>query len=116
MATEAEPLEQNWYVDRRRRRHFVVLDVDAEQGVIYIQDFDGDSDEMTLDEWYALDLEPAEPPEDYEGSMSNEDDEDHAFGYTGGSTDDGREPPGGPPRGRDTDWARPHGYPGRGRT
>ena len=79
MATEVEPIEGNWYYDRDKDRRFEVIAVDEQENRIDLQDFDGDLDEITFDLWFTLNLDVAEPPEEWTGPMDNPGDED--LGY-----------------------------------
>ncbi len=58
---------------------FEVVAFDGDEGSIELQYFDGTVMEMDLDDWRALardgSLQPADPPEDYSGSVDVEHDE-----------------------------------------
>lgn len=69
MSTEIDPVVGNWYQHTGEQK-FTVLDLDQEEGVVEIQYFDGDLDQIDLDEWYELALEPTGPPEDWTGAMN----------------------------------------------
>ncbi|MGH8646182.1 MAG: DUF6763 family protein [Gammaproteobacteria bacterium] len=82
MSTELDPVVGNWYqhTDDDEKK-FTVLDLDQEEGVVEIQYFDGDLDQIDLDEWYELVLEPIGAPEDWTGAMdgAEEDIEDDGW-------------------------------------
>jgi hypothetical protein len=51
---------------------FEVVAVDDEDGTIDIQHFDGTVEEMDFDAWEIGEFFPADPPEDYSGSLDIE--------------------------------------------
>lgn len=69
MPTEADPIVGNWYAHLDKGQRFFVTAVDEEAGTVEVQHFDGDLEEFTLDNWYALDVEPAEEPENWGGAL-----------------------------------------------
>jgi hypothetical protein len=75
MKREWNPVGQ-WYLRRDTQEMLQVLDYDAESGIIGVQTFDGDLDEIEEESWRALALEPAEPPEDWTGALDNLEEED----------------------------------------
>lgn len=72
MATETNPIVGDWYEDTQSGQHFEVVHLDEDNGLVQIQDIDGETQELGIDEWYERDFEPAEPPEGWD----EEDDED----------------------------------------
>jgi hypothetical protein len=82
------PIESQWYRHLDRDYLFQVTAVDEEAGTVELQRFDGDLEEIALEEWYALGVEPVEPPEDWTGPMDNVGHDDLGYsdsGTTGGS-------------------------------
>lgn len=71
MRGELDPIVGNWYARRDKGERFLVNDVNEDDGVIEIQHFDGDVEEIAAVEWRQMDLELAEPPEDWTGAMDN---------------------------------------------
>ena len=69
MSTEVDPIVGNWYQHLDKGQHFVVVAIDEDEGLIETQHFDGDIEEMTLEEWYQADLDTAEEPENWAGAM-----------------------------------------------
>jgi hypothetical protein len=51
---------------------FEVVALDEEDATVEIQYFDGTVEELEFDSWAELSCKPAEPPEDYSGSMDIE--------------------------------------------
>lgn len=64
MPTDQEPIVNQWYRHLDKGRQFQVTAIDDEEDTVEIQYFDGDVEEIDLDSWYELDIEPIEPPED----------------------------------------------------
>ena len=71
MIGEIEPIEGNWYHHLDREKDFMVLDVNKREGTIDIQYFDGDIEELEMEEWEEMDLEEIEPPEDWTGPLDD---------------------------------------------
>jgi hypothetical protein len=55
---------------------FLVLSVDEDSELVEIQHVDGDVEEIDLDTWAEMDLDPAEEPEGWSGSEGDDDDDD----------------------------------------
>lgn len=51
---------------------FEIIAVDDEDGTIDLQHFDGTVEEVDFDAWEEGDFIPADPPEDYSGSLDIE--------------------------------------------
>lgn len=79
MSTEVDPVVDSWYLRSDTQQRFEVVDIDEESHLIAIQYFDGDVDEVDLDEWYDWEIEPIEPPEDWTATADMERDD---LGYT----------------------------------
>lgn len=69
MPTEVDPIVDNWYQHLDKGQRFVVLDVNDDDGLIEVQHFDGDLEEISMEEWYELDLDTAEAPENWSGPL-----------------------------------------------
>lgn len=69
MANEFKPSVDQWYSRRGDDEMFRVVAVD--NGAIEIQHFDGEVEELDLDAWRELDIELAEPPENWTGPFDN---------------------------------------------
>ena len=69
MPTEVDPIVDNWYQHLDKGQRFVVVDIDTDDGTIEIQHFDGDLEEVSIDEWYEMDIDTAEEPENWSGAM-----------------------------------------------
>lgn len=80
MVTEVDPIVGNWYQHLDKGQSFEVVAVDEEGGTVDIQHFDGDLEEISFENWYLLDIELSEPPEDWTGAMDDIERDD--LGYT----------------------------------
>ena len=85
MSYDLDPVAGNWYQHLDKGLDFEVVAIDEDNATIELQYVDGTLDEISLDEWYEMDLEPAEPPEDWSGPIDDEDaDEPEPEPDTGG--------------------------------
>jgi hypothetical protein len=73
---EYEPVAGKWYRDLEEDESFQVLRVDEDEELVEIQHLDGDIEEIDLDTWSEMDVEPSEEPEGWSGSGDDEDDDD----------------------------------------
>ena len=71
---ETSPVIGNWY-RHENGELFEVVAYDEDDRSVEIQYFDGTVEELGADEWEQMELEEAEPPEDWSGSV-DVDDED----------------------------------------
>lgn len=92
MSTEVDPIPGNWYQHLDKGQEFQVIDVDETGGVVETQHFDGDIEEITLDDWYELDLEHIEPPEDWTGPVDEIEADDLGYSDTSMAPEDWSEP------------------------
>ncbi len=76
MSTELDPIVGKWYEDVERDQQFIVVSIDEDNGMVEVQDFEGEVEEIDLDDWYAMDLEVTEAPEGWSRSRDDSDDED----------------------------------------
>ena len=72
MPQNTKPIEGCWYESNDNGDIFFVIMVDEDDGVIEIQSYDGDLDELELAEWQEMDLEAIEQPEDFHGSIDGD--------------------------------------------
>jgi len=80
MPTEADPVVGHWYRHTDRGQIFQVVAFDEEEGLVEMQNFDGDLEETDLSTWYTMNIEVCEEPEDWTGPMDNVQRDD--LGYT----------------------------------
>jgi len=88
------PIIGNWYC-LRAGALFEVVALDEASGTVEVQYFDGTLEEMELDDWHAQcatgDIEEAEAPEDWTGSVDIDTEADASrSGNVGGIDDDRR--------------------------
>ncbi len=69
MTTEADPIVTTWYQHLDKGQKFQVVAVDNNENSIDIQYFDGDIEEIDIDDWYLMELEQIESPEDISGAL-----------------------------------------------
>lgn len=69
MTTEADPIVDNWYLHLDKGQRFYVTAIDDDSGTVEIQHFDGDIEEIDMDQWYEMDIEPSVEPENWSGAM-----------------------------------------------
>ncbi len=80
MGREYAPVPGKWYENREEDETFRVLSVDEDEELVEIEYVDGELEELDLDTWHELDLEPTEQPEGWsDESASDDDDEDDDF-------------------------------------
>jgi hypothetical protein len=72
---EYDPVAGKWYRDLEEDETFRVLSVDEDQELVEIEHLDGDVEEVDLDTWHEMDVEPTEEPEGWSGSGDDEDEE-----------------------------------------
>jgi hypothetical protein len=72
---EYDPVAGKWYRDLEEDETFQVLSVDEDEELVEIQHLDGDVEEIDLDAWHEMDVEPSEEPEGWSGSGDDEDDD-----------------------------------------
>jgi DNA/RNA endonuclease YhcR with UshA esterase domain len=61
MATEYDPRIGDWYKNVHGDT-FEIVAIDRDDGTLEIQYFDGTIEELELESWQELPVEPAEPP------------------------------------------------------
>jgi hypothetical protein len=78
---EYAPVPGKWYENREEEETFRVLSVDEDEELVEIEYVDGEIEELDLDTWHELDLEPTETPEGWsdDADADEDDDEDEDF-------------------------------------
>lgn len=92
MPIEAAPIESQWYQHLDKGLQFQVVAVDEEAGTIEIQYFDGDVEELDVELWKEMEIEPIEPPEDWTGPIDDVERDDLGYTETGMSGQDWSKP------------------------
>lgn len=84
MATDLDPIVGNWYQDLSADADFEVVAVDEDTGLVELRYFDGTREEIDLDDWYKMDINAAEPGDDWEEG----DDDDQTAEFEEGDADE----------------------------
>ena len=92
MATDCDPIIDNWYCRLDKGQRFRVVSIDEKTNAVGVQDFDGNLDEYDLDTWYQLDLEPCAAPENWSGPLDIGNIDDLGSDITDTKTADWNEP------------------------
>ncbi len=92
MPAELKPMVSQWYRHLDKGQQFQVTAFDEDEGTVEIQHFDGDVEEVDLDEWNELEIEPIEPPEDWTGPVDDVERDDLGYSETEMTGQDWREP------------------------
>lgn len=69
MTADLDPIVDNWYLHLDKGQEFCVVAFDETDGIIEIQYFDGNVEEIDLEAWYDLEIEAAEEPENWAGAL-----------------------------------------------
>lgn len=86
------PVATQWYQHRDKGYRFQVVSIDDREGTVEMQHFDGDLEEVDLEDWYGLAIEPIEPPEDFTGPLDDIERDDIGYTETNMSAEDWVEP------------------------
>jgi uncharacterized protein DUF6763 len=73
---EYAPVPGKWYENKEEEETFRVLSVDEDNELVEIEYLDGEIEELDLDTWHELDLEPTEEPEGWSDDADEDDEED----------------------------------------
>jgi hypothetical protein len=92
MAHDADPIINNWYTHLDKGQRFQVVALAGEDGPVEIQYFDSTVEEIEREDWYQLDIEPAEEPENWTGSLDVVEVDDLGTEITETSREDWQEP------------------------
>jgi len=69
MSNEADPILGCWYRHLDKGQEFCVVALDEQNGSVEIQNFDGDLQEIDMEEWRQMELETIEEPENWSGAL-----------------------------------------------
>jgi hypothetical protein len=78
MSHELDPKVGRWYKRLDDEQLFKVVAIDEDDGLVEIRTTDGEIEELDATEWVVLDLEAADPPEDYVDPDDDSDEEEDA--------------------------------------
>jgi len=76
---EYAPVPGKWYENKEEEETFRVLTVDEDDELVEIEYLDGEIEELDLDTWHELDLEPTEEPEGWSDDADDDEEEDEDF-------------------------------------
>ncbi|MFO7642417.1 MAG: DUF6763 family protein [Candidatus Competibacteraceae bacterium] len=77
--SDADPIIGNWYRNQETGNDFEVVALDEDAQTVEIQYFDGELEELDLEIWYDLPIDPIEAPEDWSGPFDEMEPDD--LGY-----------------------------------
>lgn len=92
MPNELDPRINQWYAHLHKGQRFYVVDFDEEQNTVELQNFDGDIEELSLDEWRELHIELSEEPTNWTGALDIAEKDDKGTGVTDTRGSDWTEP------------------------
>lgn len=69
MPTEADPIIGNWYCHFDKGQRFFVVAIDEGAKTVEVQHFDGNLEEFDIADWYELDIDTCEAPENWSGPL-----------------------------------------------
>jgi hypothetical protein len=92
MPINSEPVISQWYRHLDKGYEFQVTAIDTDSETVEIQHFDGDLDEVELRDWYSLEIETIETPEDWTGPVDGVEEDDLGYTDTGMKPKDWSEP------------------------
>ena len=92
MSTEIDPVVDNWYTHLDKGQRFIVTAVNEDEGTVEIQHFDGDLEEIEINDWYNMDIEVCEEPENWSGPLDIAEIDDFGTEVTDTSKDVWTEP------------------------
>lgn len=92
MPNDLKPLVDQWYAHLDKGQRFFVTAYDEDDDTVELQHFDGDVEELSLEEWAELDIEASVQPENWAGAMDYGEDDDLGTEITDTSKDDWDEP------------------------
>ncbi len=76
MSRDYEPVPGQWYENLEEEESFRVLSVDEDSELVEVEYLDGDVEDIDLETWHEMDLEPTGEPEGWAGSSKQEEDEE----------------------------------------
>ncbi|MGB5398369.1 MAG: DUF6763 family protein [Gammaproteobacteria bacterium] len=92
MKNEFDPRVDQWYSHLYKGQRFYVTAIDEQRGTVELQHFDGDIEELNLDEWRDLKIEISEEPENWTGALDIAEVDDLGTEITDTVPDDWAEP------------------------
>ncbi len=88
MANELDPVVENWYLHLDKGQRFRVVSLDDVNGLVALQHYDGDLEEVSLAEWAQMEIELSEEPQNWSGAVDVVEVDDLGTEVTDTSEDD----------------------------
>ena len=82
MLNELDPQIDQWYAHLDKGQRFYITAINDDGDAIEIQHFDGDIEEISMDEWCELEIELSEEPENWAGAYDIAEKDDLGTGIT----------------------------------
>jgi hypothetical protein len=76
VSREYAPVPGKWFENKEEEETFRVLSVDEDEELVEIEYLDGEIEELDLDTWHELDLEPTDEPEGWSDEADDDEDEE----------------------------------------
>ena len=76
VSRDYEPVPGQWYENLEDDESFRVLKVDEDAELVELEYLDGEIEEIDLETWHEMDLEPTQEPEGWTEDEEDEDEED----------------------------------------
>ena len=76
VSRDYEPVPGQWYENLEDDESFRVLKVDEDAELVELEYLDGEIEEIDLETWHEMDLEPTQEPEGWTEDEDDEDEED----------------------------------------
>ena len=76
MSRDYEPVPGQWYENLEDEESFRVLKVDEDAELVEIEYLDGEIEELDLEAWHEMDLEPSDEPEGWAESEEEDEEEE----------------------------------------
>lgn len=83
-----KPIVNQWYRHLDKGQQFQVTAFDEDEGTVETQHFDGDVEELDLENWFQFEIEPIAPPEDWTGPVDDVERDDLGYTETGMTRED----------------------------
>ena len=91
MANDLQPTVGQWYWHRDKGQSFAVVALE-DDGTVEMQHYDGDLEAVDAEVWGEMDIELAEPPEDWTGPADDVDTDDLGYSDTAMDEEAWRQP------------------------
>jgi hypothetical protein len=76
VSRDYDPVPGQWYEDLETSEVFQVIALDPDDEVVRIHWLEGETEELDLEDWTAMDVEPTDAPEGWVDEDEDEDEDD----------------------------------------